>query len=127
MKKRIRIIALILAHLGVILSILYLAFFVTVRIRADRVPDARDETSETDLYLRQALDERDFSIFSVGKALSEESGTAKENLFMALDLVIPALCLTSGILLQIAVTRTRKKHKPLEPAPVQPTNNRRSL
>ncbi len=123
MKKRLRIIALILAHLGVLLSILYLGFFLIIRARANRI--TRDESvSETDLYLAQALSERDFSVFSVGRALSDESDSAKENLYMALDLVIPVLFLSSGVLLQIAVTRTRRKaiHQP-----IQSSHTRREL
>jgi hypothetical protein len=125
MKKRLRIIALILAHLGVLLSIVYLGFFLVIRAKAANV-DRTESVSETDLYLSRALSDRDFSVISVGRALSDDSDSSKENLFMALDLVIPVLFLSTGVILQIAVTRTRRKaiHQPTH---IQPSNTRREL
>ncbi len=126
MKKRIRIIGMILAHVGLLLSIVYLVIFLvcTAKVSATSKPDA--EISQTDLYLKQALDSRDFSFFTVGKALSEDSDAGRENLLIAADLIVPVLCLASGVLLQIGATHPRRK-RPIQPqrTPSQSSNLRR--
>ena len=109
MNKKIRKIAAILAHIGLILAIVYLGFFIICSIRANRADAANAGSS--DLYLSQAMHERDFSFYTVGRALSDSNDPARENLLIALDLVVPLLCLSSGVLLQLAMVRPRRRHK----------------
>ena len=108
MNKKIRKIATILAHIALVLAIVYLGFFIVCSIRA-RNADASDQN---DLYLKQAMQEHDFSFYTVGRALSDSNDPARENLLIALDLVVPLLCLASGVLLQLAMVRPRRRHKP---------------
>ena len=109
MNKKIRKIAAILAHIGLLLSVVFLGFFIICSVRAKSAD--RADADQKDLYLSQAMDERDFSVYTVGKALSPDSDPARENLFIALDLVVPLLCLASGVLLQLAMARPRRRHK----------------
>ncbi len=118
MKKRIRPIAMILSHVGLLLSILYLIFFLVCTIKAD---SAKNSSDEKDLYLNQAISERDFSIYTVGKALSDRTDPGFENVLVGLDLVIPVLFLSSGILLQVATVRTKKK-RPAKPQASEQSN-----
>ena len=92
-------------------------FFIICSVRAK----AADPSSET-VYLKEAMREHDFSVYTVGKALSDTNDPARENLFIALDLLVPVLCLASGILLQLAAVRPRRKK---ERIPSQPTKSRR--
>jgi hypothetical protein len=122
-KKHIRPIALILAHVGLLLSIIFLIFFIVCSIKAQNASDTADEN---DQYLSQAINQNDFSVYTVGRALSDRSDPAKENLFIALDLVIPLLFLASGVLLQIAFVHKRRKHPALpQQKPSQSINHRR--
>ena len=109
MNKKIRKIAAILAHIGLILAILYLGFFIVCSIRANHADASASD--QKDLYLSQAMHEHDFSFYTVGRALSDRNDPARENLLIALDLVVPLLCLASGVLLQLAMVRPRRKHK----------------
>ena len=121
MSKTIRKTAAILAHIGLLLSILFLIFFIICTVRARTAdPSALDQK---DLYLRQAMDKSDFSIYTVGRALSDENDPARENLFVALDLVVPLLCIVSGVLLQLAMVRPRRKAQRARPS--QSTSFRR--
>ncbi|MBR4905649.1 MAG: hypothetical protein IKZ44_02225 [Clostridia bacterium] len=109
MNKKIRKIAAILAHIGLILAILYLGFFIVCTIRANHADASASD--QKDLYLSQAMHEHDFSFYTVGRALSDRNDPARENLLIALDLAVPLLCLASGVLLQLAMVRPRRKHK----------------
>lgn len=121
MNKTIRKTAALLAHIGLVLSVLFLIFFLVCTIRAKAAdPSSPDQK---DLYLKQAMDKSDFSIYTVGRALSEENDPARENLFIALDLVIPLFCLVSGVLLQLAMVRPRRKAQKARPS--QSTSFRR--
>lgn len=123
MKKRIRSAAFILAHVGLLLSIVYLIFCFVCNVKAQNAADA---SNEKDLYLSQAISEYDFSVYTVGRALSDSNDPAKENLFIALDLIIPILFLVSGVLLQIAVVHKKHKHPALpQQKPSQSINHRR--
>ena len=121
MNKKIRKIAAILAHIGLILAIVYLGFFIVCSIRANHADAAGADSG--DLYLNQAMNEHDFSFYTVGKALSDRNDPARENLLIALDLVVPLLCLASGVLLQLAMVRPRRRRKAETPS--QSTNFRR--
>lgn len=110
MNKKIRKIAMILAHIGLILAIVYLGFFIVCSIRANHASAASADSS--DLYLSQAMHEHDFSFYTVGRALSDRNDPARENLLIALDLIVPLLCLISGVVLQLAMVRPRRRHKP---------------
>ena len=112
MNKTIRKTATILAHIGLLLSVVFLIFYIVCSLRADH-PDPNDQK---DLYLSQAMNEHDFSVYTVGKALSDENDPVRENLFIAADLVIPLLCLSSGILLQLAMVRPRRKSAKAQPS-----------
>ncbi len=107
MNKKIRNIAALLAHICLILAIVYLGFFIVCSVRAHNA----DASDQKDLYLKQAMQEHDFSFITVGRALSDHNDPARENMLIALDLVVPLLCLASGILLQLAMIRPRRKHK----------------
>lgn len=112
MKKNLRIAAMITAHAALLLSILYLVFFLVCTVRSANAASklsASEPVSEQDLYLEQAMRERDFSLYTVGKALSSDSNSARENLLVAADLIIPALFIASGVLLQITATRRKRK------------------
>lgn len=122
MNKTIRKTATILAHIGLLLSILYLVFFIVCSIRAQSADPSG--AAGKDLYLKQAMSEHDFSVYTVGKALSDESDPARENLFVALDLAIPILCLASGVLLQLASVRKKRIHA-AQQQPIQSTKTRR--
>ena len=121
MNKKIRKIAAILAHIGLILAIVYLGFFIICSIRANRADAAG--ANDSDLYLSQAMHEHDFSFYTVGRALSDSNDPARENFLIALDLVVPLLCLSSGILLQLAMVRPRRRRKAETPS--QSTKTRR--
>lgn len=126
MNKKIRMIAMILAHVGLLLSLLYLVFFLVCSVRVNRAKDVRAEIDQKDLYLEQAMNERDFSFYTVGKALSDSNDPARENLLVAADLIIPVLCMTSGILLQVAAVHPRRRHGAVpQQKPVQSTSFRR--
>ena len=86
MNKKIRKIAAILAHIGLILAIVYLGFFIICSIRANRADAAG--ANDSDLYLSQAMHEHDFSFYTVGRALSDSNDPARENFLIALDLCI---------------------------------------
>ena len=93
MNKTIRKTAAILAHIGLLVSILYLGFFIICSLRAQKADSS-------------APDQKD---------LSDENDPVRENLFIAADLVVPLLCLASGILLQLAIVkphRTSQKNPP---------------
>lgn len=123
MKKRIRSAALILTHIGLILSVLYLVFCLICTVRSQ---NAAESSNEKDRYLSQAISDYDFSVYTVGRALSDSSDPARENLFIFADLIIPVLFLISGILLQIALIRKRHKHPALpQQKPSQAINHRR--
>lgn len=122
MNRTIRKIALLLSHIGLLLSIVYLGFFLVCTVRAQKAADPASNPSKEDLYLTQAMHEHDFSVFTVGKALSDANDPARENLFIALDLIVPLFCLASGILLQFAAVRPKRKK---ERDPSQPTKIRR--
>lgn len=107
MNRTIRKTAMILAHIGLLLSILFLGFFIICSLRAQKAGETASD--QKDLYLSQAMHERDFSVYTVGKALSDESNPARENLYIVADLVVPLLCLTSGILLQLAIVKPRRR------------------
>lgn len=109
MHRKIRKTALILAHVGVLLSIVFLLFFLICSVRAGNVSKDAATSDTKDLYLAQTMNERDFSIYNVGKALSDQTDPARETVLLILDLVIPVLLLVSGILLQIGTLRPRKK------------------
>lgn len=117
MNPTIRKIAVILSHIGLLLALVFLCFFIICSVRAK----AADPSSET-VYLKEAMREHDFSVYTIGKALSDTNDPARENLFIALDLLVPVLCLASGILLQLAAVRPRRKK---ERIPSQPTKSRR--
>ena len=121
MNKTIRKTATILAHIGLLLSILYLGFFIVCSVRAQSAN--RADADQKALYLSQAMHERDFSFYTVGRALSDRNDPARENLLIALDLVVPLLCIVSGVLLQLAMVRPRRRHKAQTPS--QSTNFRR--
>lgn len=110
MHKKIRKTALILSHVGVLLSIVFLIFALACSVRANRISKNASDADAKDLYLAQAIHERDFSIYSVGKALSDHTDPARETFLLILDLIIPVLLLVSGILLQIGTVRPRKKN-----------------
>ena len=113
MNKTIRKTAAILAHIGLLVSILYLGFFIICSLRAQKADSTAPD--QKDLYLSQAMQDHDFSVYTVGKALSDENDPVRENLFIAADLVVPLLCLASGILLQLAIVkphRTSQKNPP---------------
>lgn len=112
MNKKIRKAAAVLAHIGLLLSLVFLIFFIVCSLRADH-PDPADQK---DLYLKQAMSEHDFSVYTVGRALSDENDPVRENLFIAVDLVVPLLCLSSGILLQLAMVRPRRKLSKAQPS-----------
>ena len=121
MNKTIRKTAAVRAHIGLILSVLFLIFFLVCTIRTKAAdPSSPDQK---DLYLKQAMDKSDFSIYTVGRALSDENDPARENLFVALDLVVPLLCIVSGVLLQLAMVRPRRKAQKVQPS--QSTSFRR--
>ena len=112
MKKKLRIAAMIMAHAALLLSILYLIFFLICTVRSANAASklsASETVSEQDLYLSQAMRERDFSLYTVGKALSPDSDSTRENLLVAADLIIPVLFIASGVLLQITATRKKRK------------------
>ncbi|MBQ6235904.1 MAG: hypothetical protein IJK54_08285 [Clostridia bacterium] len=109
MNKKIRKIAAILAHIGLILAIVYLGFFIVCSIRANYADAA--SANNSDLYLSQAMNEHDFSFYTVGRALSDRNDPARENLLITLDLVVPLLCFSSGIILQLSMIRPRRRHK----------------
>lgn len=117
MSKTIRKTAAILAHIGLLLSILYLGFFIVCSLRAQATDSAASE--QKDQYLRQAMQEHDFSVYNVGKALSDENDPLRENLFIAADLVVPLLCLASGVLLQLAIVKPRRRHDKDQPSQSQ--------
>lgn len=117
MNPTIRKTAVILSHIGLLLALVYLGFFLVCSVRAA----SADPSSEA-MYLKEAMHEHDFSVYTVGKALSDANDPARENLFIALDLIVPVLCLASGILLQFAAVRPRRKKAQ---APSHPTKNRR--
>lgn len=120
MNRTVRKIAFIVAHVGILLAIAYLAFFLIISVRTSRAE--RDGAEGQDVYLIQTMHERDFSVYNVGKALSEHSDPVRENVFMAADLVIPAVCLASGILIQFAATRKRHKNRNVQqPTETKPT------
>lgn len=124
MNKKIRKIATILAHIGLILAIVYLGFFIVCSIRANHAGAV--SASQKDLYLSQAMNERDFSFYTVGRALSDSSNPAKENLYMLLDLSLPVLFLLTGIPMQIVFLRKhRNKHPALQQKPLNQTVYRR--
>lgn len=117
MKKKLRIIAFIVSHAALVLAVAYLIFFLVCSVRAKKAADAVSasdgasiEVPEQDRYLEQAMREQDFSLVSVGHALSEESDSGREMLLWIIDLVIPVLCIASGILLQIAAARGKHKN-----------------
>ena len=83
MNKKIRKIAAILAHIGLILAIVYLGFFIVCSIRANYADAA--SANNSDLYLSQAMNEHDFSFYTVGRALSDRNDPARENLLITLD------------------------------------------
>lgn len=116
MNPTIRKIAVILSHIGLLLALVFLCFFIICSVRA------KTTASSEAVYLKEAMDEHDFSVYTVGKALSDTNDPARENLFIALDLLVPVLCLASGILLQLAAVRPRRKK---ERIPSQPTKSRR--
>ena len=114
MNKTIRKTATILAHIGLLLSLLFLGFFIVCSLRAQKADAAQPD--QKDLYLKQAMREHDFSVYTIGKALSDENNPARENLFIAVDLVIPVLCLASGILLQLAIVKPRRRSQKNPPS-----------
>ena len=120
MNKTIRKTASILAHIGLLLAILFLVFFIVCSLRVQRTNASSDQK---DLYLKQAMNEHDFSVYTVGKALSDENDPARETLFVSVDLIVPLLCLVSGVLLQFAMVRPRRKAQ--KDLPSQSTNIRR--
>lgn len=131
--KKTRMIGMILAHIGLLLSIVFLIFYMVCAARADKAaamledPETAASVPEEDLHLEHSMRSRDFSLLSVGKALSEKDDPARENLLLILDLVIPALCLSSGILLQVSsVRRKRRQNASRQTAAVQKSSfNRR--
>jgi hypothetical protein len=104
--KKTRLIGMILAHVGILLSIAYLVFFLVCTVKADQTVSALNDpeasVSEQDLYLQKSIEKDGFSILTVGKALQEKDSTFRETLLLILDLIIPLLCIASGVLLQIA-------------------------
>ncbi len=121
MNKKIRKIATILAHIGLVFAIVYLGFFIVCSLRAQNA-DASDP-DQNDLYLSQAMNEHDFSFYTVGRALSDRNDPVRENFLIALDLIVPLLCLASGVLLQLAMVRPRRRRKAETPS--QSTSFRR--
>ena len=113
--KKTRLIAMILAHVGVLLAIAYLIFFLIFSMRAASAAAMLDDPqtaaliSAEDLYLQKNISKDGFSILTVGRSLSEKTDPGRENFLLVLDLVIPALCLASGILLQVVSVRKKKK------------------
>lgn len=115
MKKYIRFTAMLLAHVGLLLSVVYLIFFLVCSAKANRTAEAladpalAETVSEQDMHLEKAMHGGDFSLLSVGKALSDKDDPGRDNLLLIVDLIIPVLCLASGILLQIASVRKKRK------------------
>ncbi len=115
MKKKIRFIATILGHIGLLFSIVYLIFFLVCSVKAGNTakalndPETAETVSEEDVHLENAVHEKDFSVLSVGRAISEKENPARDNFLLILDLIIPVLFLASGILLQIASVRKKRK------------------
>ena len=65
MKKKLRIAAMLTAHAALLLSILYLVFFLVCTVRSANAASklsASEPVSEQDRYLSQAMRERDFSL-----------------------------------------------------------------
>ena len=114
MNRTVRKAAIVLSHLCLVLCILFLGFFLICSARANALQKAPDPQAK-DLYLVQAMKEHDFSVLTVGKALSDSTNPAREFLFIAIDLLIPLLCIASGILLQLASVRPRRKHTQKQP------------
>ena len=106
--KKTRLIGMILAHIGILLSIAFLVFYLVCTFKADNTaeklddPNTASSVSAEERHLEHAIHNSDFSILSVGKAISEKDDPHRDNLLLILDLIIPLLCLASGILLQIA-------------------------
>ena len=131
--KKIRVIGMILAHIGLVLSIAYLIFFMVCTARADKAaerldnPETAASVSAEDRHLEHSMRSGDFSLLSVGKALSEKDDPGRETALLIVDLIIPALCLASGILLQIASVR-KKRRRAVSQRPAvqyQSSSNRR--
>lgn len=116
MNPTIRKTAQLLSHIGLLLAIAYLVFFFVCSVRVNRAADPVSEPKKEDLYLTQAMNEHDFSVFTVGKALSDANDPVRENLFIAADLIVPVFCLASGVLLQLAAVHPRKKASRQDPS-----------
>ena len=110
MYRKIRKIALLLAHIGVLLSLAFLVFFLVCSVRSGRVAKGDAAIDPKERYLAQAMNEDDFSVYTVGKALSDHTDPARETVFLIIDLIIPILFLAAGILLQIGSLHPRRKH-----------------
>ncbi len=110
--KKTRLIGMILAHVGILLSIVYLIFFLVCTVRTDRTAAALNDpeasVSAEDKHLLHATQNGDFSIMSIVKALSEKDDPHRDMRMLALDLVIPLLFLVSGILLQLGSVHKKK-------------------
>lgn len=133
MRKSIRVATIIVTHTALVLAILYLAFFLICTAKAGQAASAiaseefdADTFDQNDLYLEQAMREHDFSVVTVGRALSEDSDSSRETLFLIVDLILPLLCIASGILIQIAATHPKRKHAAVvRRQALQSTNSRR--
>lgn len=123
MRTKLRVSVLILMHIGLLLALIYLIFFIVCMSRANR---AFDSQIEKDLYLSQEIEQHGFAIYTVGRALSDSSNPAKENLYMLLDLSLPILFLLTGIPMQIVFLRKhRNKHPASQQKPLNQTVYRR--
>ena len=115
MKIKIRTVAMLLAHIGVVLAILYLLFAVVCCARANQIekaledPETAASVTAQERHLEKAVHEKDFSVLSIGQALSDKDDPARDHALVIVDLIIPLLCLVSGILLQIASARRKRK------------------
>ena len=133
MRKSIRIATIIFAHTALALAILYLAFFLICTAKAGQASSAIASEEydtvaidEKDLYLEQAMREQDFSVVTIGRALSDDSDSSRETLFLIADLILPLLCIASAILIQIAATHPKRKHAAnAQHQPIQSTTVRR--
>lgn len=123
MRTKLRATVLILMHIGLLLSLVYLIFFMVCISKANHSSDSQ---VDKDLYLSQEIEQHGFSIYTVGRALSDSSNPAKENLFILLDLVLPILFILTGIPIQILLFRKqRNKHPALQQKPFNQTVYRR--
>ena len=132
MNKKIRIIAMILSHAALLLAIAFLIFFAVCSARAKKtaekvetVGDSSAEISEKDLYLEKAMRDNDFSVVTVGRALSEKSDSGRELMLWIVDLILPVLCIAAGVFLQLAAT-DRKRRNAAAQHPSPDYHNRRA-